>query len=180
MIKEIRSRRSIRKYKNTAVTREQINQVLESARLAPSGSNTQPWRFIVVESDPLRQKLSDASHNQQWMMTAPVHIVCLADMRSRIDESIDVEVDENSNMPELKQVIRDTSIGIEHMLLEAQSMGLGTCWIAWFTQPDIRPILNIPKDKYVVGIVTLGYADEAPNPRPRLAFEDIVKYETWD
>jgi len=114
------------------------------------------------------------------MMTAPVHIVCLADMRSRIDESIDVEVDENSNMPELKQVIRDTSIGIEHMLLEAQSMGLGTCWIAWFTQPDIRPILNIPKDKYVVGIVTLGYADEAPNPRPRLAFEDIVKYEKWD
>jgi len=60
MIKEIRSRRSVRKYKNTAVTREQINQVLESARLAPSGSNTQPWRFIVVESDPLRQKLSDA------------------------------------------------------------------------------------------------------------------------
>lgn len=180
MIKEIRSRRSIRKYKETSLTKEQINQVIEAARLAPSGSNTQPWKFIVVQSEDMRKKLATASHNQQWMVPAPVQIVCVADMHSRVDASANIEVDENSPEQELKQIIRDTSIAIEHMLLEADSMGLGSCWIAWFTQPDIRPLLSIPKDKYVVGIVTLGYADEAPGPRPRHKFEDIVMYETWE
>tara|TARA_Y100000588_G_C14127674_1_gene870147 strand:- start:351 stop:743 length:393 start_codon:yes stop_codon:yes gene_type:complete len=127
----------------------------------------------------MRKKLATASHNQQWMVPAPVQIVCVADVRCRIEDSVEIQIDESSPQPEVKQIIRDTSIAIEHMLLEADSMGLGTCWIAWFTQPDIRPLLNIPKDKYVVGIVTLGYADEAPNQRPRHAFEDIVMYETW-
>jgi len=179
MIKEINTRRSIRKYMDKPVDDEKIQQLLESARLAPSGSNTQPWHFIVVKSDSGRQKLSEASHNQSWMLSAPVFIVCVADIRCRIDEKVDVFLDENSPQGELKQIIRDTSISIEHILLEADSLGLGTCWVAWFTQEEIRPILNIPDDKYVVGIITVGYANEAPNPRPRKKLEDIIHYENW-
>ncbi|WP_099187135.1 nitroreductase family protein [Tepidibacter mesophilus] len=179
MIKEIEMRRSIRKYMDKPIDDEKIFQLLESARLAPSGSNTQPWHFIVVKSELTRQKLAEASHNQKWMRMAPVHIVCVADIRTRINDDVDVLLDENSPQPELKLIIRDTSIAIEHIVLEADHLGLGTCWVAWFTQEEIRPILNIPSDKYVVGIIPIGYADEAPKERPRKKLRDIIHYENW-
>lgn len=179
MIKEIKMRRSIRNYNNKSVEDEKILQLLESARLAPSGSNTQPWHFIVVKSELTKQKLAKASHKQKWMLSAPVFIVCVADIRCRIEGTVDVILNENSPQEELKQILRDTSISVEHILLEAENLGLGTCWVAWFTQDEIRPILNIPTDKYVVGIITLGYANEAPKARPRKNLEEIIHYETW-
>lgn len=179
MIKEIKIRRSIRKYLNKAVEDEKIIQLVESARLAPSGSNTQPWHFIIIKSELIKQKLAKVSHNQQWMISAPVFIVCVADIRCRIAENVDILIKEDSPQEELKQIIRDTSISISYMLLEANSLGLGTCWVGWFIQEEIRPILNIPSDKYVVGIITLGYADEAPEARPRKKLEEIVHYESW-
>ncbi len=179
MLKQIQTRRSIRKYVNKPVEEEKIVQLLESARLAPSGSNTQPWHFIIVKSELNRQKLSEVSHNQNWMLSAPVFIVCVADMRSRIKEDIDVSIDESSPHQELKQIIRDTTIAIEHIVLEAENLGLGTCWVAWFTQEEIRPILNIPSDKYVVSILTVGYSDEIPSARPRKKLEEIVHKESW-
>lgn len=179
MIKEIEMRRSIRKYMDKSVEDDKIIHLLESARLAPSGSNTQPWHFIVVKSDLVRKSLSEIAHNQKWMLTAPVFIVCVADIRCRTEEKSDVSLNENSPQEELKQIIRDTSISVAHILLEAENLGLGTCWVAWFTQDEIRPILNIPDDKYVVGIVTLGYANETPKARPRKRMEEIVHYETW-
>lgn len=179
MIKEMETRRSIRKYINKQVEDEKILQLIESARIAPSGSNTQPWHFIVVKSESIREELSKASHNQKWMSTAPVHIICVADIRARIKDDIDIVINENSPQPELKLIIRDATIAIEHIVLEAENLGLGTCWVAWFTQEDIRPILNIPSDKYVVGIIPVGYADERPKPRPRKNIEDIIHYEKW-
>lgn len=173
-IKAIEERRSIRKYLNKPVEDEKIIQLVESARLAPSGSNTQPWHFIIVKSELIKQKLAKVSHNQQWMISAPVFIVCVADIRCRIAENVDILIKEDSPQEELKQIIRDTSISISYMLLEANSLGLGTCWVGWFIQEEIRPILNIPSDKYVVGIITLGYANEAPEARPRKKLEKIV------
>jgi len=179
MIKEIKMRRSIRKYINKVVEDEKIIKLLESAILAPSGSNTQPWHFIVVKSEVNRQKLAEVSHNQKWMISAPVFIVCIADIRSRIDKAVDLSLNEDSPQEELKQIIRDTSISIDHILLEATSLELGTCVVAWFSQEEIRPVLNIPADKYVVGIITLGYADETPKERPRKKIKEIIHYENW-
>ena len=179
MINEIKMRRSIRKYIEKSVENEKIIQILESARLAPSGSNTQPWHFIVVKSELSRQNLAEISHNQKWMLSAPVFIVCVADIRCRIKENVDVSLNENSPQEELKQIIRDTSISVGHILLEANNLGLGTCWVAWFLQKEIRPILNIPDDKYVVGIVTLGYSNETPKVRPRKNLEEITHFENW-
>ncbi|MBB6217967.1 nitroreductase [Anaerosolibacter carboniphilus] len=179
MLKEISSRRSIRKYIDKPVEDEKIIEIIESARLAPSGSNTQPWHFIVVKSDLTRQKLAEVSNNQKWMISAPVYVVCVADIRSRTEADIAISLDENSPQNELKQIIRDTSIAIEHLILSAENCGLGTCWVAWFTQEKIRPILNIPSDKYVVGIITLGYSDESPKARPRKKLEQIIHYENW-
>jgi len=113
------------------------------------------------------------------MLSAPVFIVCVADICSRINGDIHLTLDENSPQEEVKQIIRDTSIAIEHILLEASNLDLGTCWVAWFTQKEIRPILNIPSDKYVVGVITVGYTDEKPTPRPRKELEEIIHYENW-
>lgn len=180
MLNEIMSRRSIRKYKpDQPVTETQLMEILESGRIAPSGSNTQPWHFIVVQSDEMRQKIADTSHNQQWMMSAPVFIACIADARSRIPSEIPLHLDETSPEPEVKQIIRDTTIAVEHLVLSAEHLGLATCWVAWYTQEEIRPVLNVPEDKYVVGILTIGYADEAPKPRPRKTMAEILHYERW-
>ncbi|MFH1728554.1 MAG: nitroreductase family protein [Pseudomonadota bacterium] len=180
VLSAIKNRRSIRKYRAKEVSADQIRCLLESARLAPSGNNTQPWRFIVVKDKEMIQKLADLSHNQQWMTSAPVIIACIADMRSRVTDDIEVKVDENDSSNNLKKIIRDTSIAIEHIVLQAEELGLSTCWIAWFTQDEIRPLLEIPKDKYLVALLTVGYKDQDPEPRPRHEFENIVFYEKWE
>jgi nitroreductase len=180
MIKEIRARKSTRKYINKPVCDENIVQLIESARLAPSGSNTQPWNFIIVKSEETRELIAQVNNNQTWMKTAPVFIVCVADIRCRIkDESVEVSLDEDSSLRELKQIIRDTAIAVEHILLEAESIGLSSCWTAYFDQNDIRPILGIPNDKYVVGVVTIGYSDGSGKSAPRRPIEDMVRYEKW-
>ncbi len=179
MIPSIRNRRSIRKYRDQPVTDDLVLQVLESARMAPSGDNTQPWHFIVVREEYTRQKLAEAAHKQGWMLAAPVFIVVVADIRVRIKDGREIALDETSPEFELKQIIRDTAIAIEHLVLEAESLGLGTCWVAWYTQAALRPILNIPADKYVVGIIPLGYPDETPPARPRKKLATLVRYEHW-
>ncbi|QAA32946.1 nitroreductase family protein [Clostridium manihotivorum] len=177
MIKEIETRRSIRKYIDKPVENEKITEILESARLAPSGNNTQPWHYIVVKSEEMRQKITEASHNQKWMLTAPVFIVCVADVRCRIKE--EVIINDNSPEDEVKRIIRDTAISAGYMLLQANNLGLGVCWVAEFTQEEIRPVLNIPSDKYVIGVITVGYPNENPKARPRKALQDMVHNEIW-
>lgn len=179
MLEQIESRRSIRKYLNKRVEKEKLVQILESARLAPSGNNTQPWTFIIVESEEIKEKLVLADHNQTWMLAAPIFIVCVADIRCRIPMDTEIRLDENSSEPELKKIIRDTAIATEHILLEAEHVGLAACWTGWFEQDAVRPILNIPDDKYVCGIIPLGYGDEEPKQRPRKKLAELVRYEKW-
>ena len=175
----ITKRRSIRKYRDTPVEESVLLELINSARLAPSGRNTQPWDFIIVDDEQLKQDLAKVSHNQKWMTGAPVYIVCVADIRARIKSDEKIYLDEDSSLFDLKQVIRDTSIAIEHLVLEAVDQGLGTCWVAWFKQAEIRPVLGIPDDKYVVAIITVGYADEDPAPRPRKKLEEILHKNKW-
>lgn len=179
MITSVEKRRSIREYLDQPVEDAKIQQMLESARWAPSGNNTQPWKFIVVKSDDVREKLAQVSHQQKWMMSAPVFIACVADPQQRSADQNNLAIDENSSHHELKQVIRDTAIATEHLVLEAENQGLGTCWVAWFMQEEIRPILKIPNDKYVVAIITVGYPAHTPAPTPRRKLETMVNYESW-
>lgn len=175
---EIERRRSIRKYKEQPVEKEKIVALLENAHLAPSGSNTQPWHFIIVTDKDLKAQVAQVCHKQKWMLSAPVFIVCVADLRVRL-KSENLFVDEESSAFEIKQVIRDTSIAVDHLLLEAVNQDLDTCWVAWYTQKEIREPLNIPSDKFVVGVITLGYADEVPKAQKRKALDEIVHYDKW-
>lgn len=175
----IEKRRSIRKYKDSPIDDELIKKLIKSASLAPSGSNTQPWHFIIVDDADLRKKIAKVSHNQSWMVSAPVIIICVADIRSRISDNEIVSLDEETSLFELKQIIRDTAIAIQQLVLEAVDNGLGTCWVAWYKQDELRPILKIPNDKFVVAIVTVGYADENPKQRPRKNIEELIHKNKW-
>jgi len=178
-MREIQDRRSIRKYSDREIDEVALGKILESARLAPSGHNRQPWHFIVVKNPERKRRIAEVAGGQTWMLTAPVFIVCVADIRARIETDEVLYIDEETPSFELKRVIRDTAVAIGHILLEATALGLGTCWVGWYLQKDIRPILDIPPDKFVLGVITVGYADEAPGQRPRKSMEEMLHRETW-
>ena len=179
MIEAIAQRRSIRAYTDEPVSEEALEEILEAARLAPSGSNTQPWHYIVIRSAEQRAAVAEVSHDQKWMNTAPVFIACEGDIGCRIAEYDGPPLDESSALPELKQLIRDMGIGIEHLVLEAENQGLGTCWVAWFTQDEIRPVLGVPDSAYVVAVVTIGHPVKRPEARKRRSMAGIVHHERW-
>ncbi|MGQ3684759.1 MAG: nitroreductase family protein [Candidatus Loosdrechtia sp.] len=199
----IRKRRSIRKFKPDPVSDELLVQLLESARLAPSGSNTQPWRFIVVKDAETRLKLQSASYNQRHVGQAPVVIVCCADIKAfsefpeRIDELIAVGAlpakTREVFVPSLKRgemnadikwhllitATGNTDIAIEHMVLQAVELGLGTCWVRWFDDNKIKEALGIPENIEAIAILPVGYPAEDPPPRPRFPLDEIVYHEKW-
>jgi nitroreductase len=88
-------------------------------------------------------------------------------------------LDETSPHWELKRAIRDTAIAVENILLEADAQGLGTCWVGFFVQSEIRPVLGIPDDKFVLAVIPIGHPAEQPAARPRKPLSDIVRYENW-
>jgi nitroreductase len=179
MLEVIQNRRSIRKYKDQQVEEETLLKIIDCGRLAPSDSNTQPWNFIIVRSEEMRTKLAEVSHKQDWMIGAPVFIVCVADIRVATTETGPLEVNEDTPGIGPKQIILDTAIAGENIVLAAESLGLGTCWVSWYVQDEIRSVLGIPSDKYVVAVITMGYADQTPKQRPRRSLEEIVRYERW-
>lgn len=175
----IQERRSIRKYLDKKIPNDVLLAILESARLAPSGSNTQPWRFLVVEDYTTKQRIVAADHQQEWMMSAPIFIVCAADLHCRTEKIEQDTLSENSNNPDVKLIIRDTAIAVEHILLEAQNQEIGSCWTAWFEQKDMKTAVNAPAGYYISAVVTLGYAAEQPAPRPRKPLNTLVSFGSW-
>ena len=178
-MKEIMSRRSIRKYTAEAVADADLQQIIESARLAPSGSNTQPTRFLIVRDEDVKRKIVMADHEQEWMMTAPVFIVCAVDIACR-NKQYNGPLDETDGSFELKQVIRDGAIAVEHLALEAEHLGLGTCWTAWFEQSKMRAAVDAPKGYFIVAVLTLGVPAETPAARQRKYLSEIVSYDHWN
>lgn len=179
MIDAIKHRRSIRKFENKPVEDEKLNKILEAARLAPSGSNQQPWFFIIVKDDIVKQELAVATNNQMWIAHAPLVIVAVADLAARGEGFAGMYIDEDSGLFDVKLTVRDTAIAVTHLLLEVDNQGLGACWCGAFKQKDIRPVLGIPGDKYVLAVIPVGYPDEEPKVKPRKAMEEIIKYERW-
>jgi nitroreductase len=175
ILKEILERRSVRQYLDKDVTKEQVMEILEAGRLSLSGSNTQPWRFMVIRDKAKKEKIVAVDHEQEWMMQAPVFIACLADMKSREDEHpIPENTLEDSPDNVVKLVIRDTAIAVSFMVLQAQHMGLNTCWTGWYDQREMRTALGISDDYYVSAILTVGYGAESPEQRPRHSMEEIL------
>jgi nitroreductase len=164
----IARRYSVRAYSDQPVDEAALTAVLEAARLAPSGSNRQPWRFVVVRDAALRTRLVEACNGQAFVGTAPVVIAACGTMPDRM-MSCDVPGDPV-----------DVAIAIDHMTLQAAELGLGTCWIGAFKQDAVRKVLGIPADAKVIEVLTLGHpADKAPEAKKRKALSEIVCWDRW-
>jgi nitroreductase len=164
----ISTRKSVRAYEDKPVPEDVLARILEAARIAPSASNRQEWRFVVVRDAETRQQLVPAARNQRFVGEAPVVLACCA------------ETDEHK-MPcgHLSYTI-DLAIAVDHITLCAAAEGLGTCWIGAFNEQQVRDILGIPKDIRVVALLPLGYPlDASLKEKSRLSIDQIVKYERW-
>lgn len=191
----INDRRSIRKYKPQIVDKKLIDEILNAAILAPSAKNRQPWKFIVysettkdevlaeMEKGLLKTKeelknipnseyiFSDAFNTLRIMREAPAIIMVLNTNGSSPFADIDT-------FARMTEICDSLSIGaaIENMLLKATELGLGTLWIANTSYAYNELVSYIGTSAQLIGAVALGYADEAPSPRPRKGLDEVVEY----
>lgn len=163
----IRERRSVRVFTDQPVSDEKLSRVLEAARLAPSASNRQAWKFVVVKNADKRKELAIAANNQTFVGQAPIIIAAVALMPERIM---------TCGVPSYAV---DLAIAMEHMVLAAVDEGLGTCWIGAFSQEKVRGILGIP-DKYrVVTVLPVGYPAREMAAVSRKPIGQVVCYEKF-
>jgi len=165
----IESRRSVRKYDKKDVPDEMIAEILTAGTYAPSAGNSQEWEFIIVKDEETKKKLSEASLHQSHVRDAPAIIVILANL-----EKIGEKYKERG-----KQVyaLQDTAACVQNMLLAANDLGLGACWIGAFDEDEIEDVMEIPEKFRVVAMITLGFSlpYEIKKELNRISFERL----TW-
>ena len=174
--KVIERRRSCRLYRTEPVPRRYIEKVLEAARLAPSACNKQPWRFAIVTDAERRRMIVEQGFRtgirMPWANQAPVLIV-IGMKRSLLVHRAAVLISK------VDYPWMDIGIAGEQLVLQAEELGLGTCWIGWVKPRRVRSIVGWPADIYPAAVITLGWPaalDEPPKKRPRKELDSLV---TW-
>lgn len=164
-----KARYSCRLYDSKPVSREQIEQVLEAARVAPSAVNAQPWHFVVVTQSPLRENIA-ACYSRPWLGTAPVIIVACG------DHSLSWRRADGKDHCDI-----DMAIAIDHITLAATDLGLATCWICKFDAMKCAEHLKLPSHISPVAMIPLGYpADNVVDSERHLkrkTLDEIVRWE---
>jgi len=151
----IRSRRSVRRFTDQPVDREKILMCLEAARLAPSAENVQPWRYFIADDPEIKAKLVEGAfsgiyHVSRWAAAAPVLVVLFAELdllANRIGKQI----------TGISYYLIDLGISGEHFALQAHALGLGICWIGWFSASGVRRALLVPRKYRPVAMFAMGY-----------------------
>ena len=193
----IEARRSIRKYKSDEVDDAIIMELLDAARLAPSGCNAQPWRFKIVKDAKTKAQLKEISYGQQFLTEAPVVLVVCADVQGYIDgrtsgvqdlgeigvfnENICSILNKKTKLKSQmdrdvlsKSVAFNVAIAIEHIVLRALDFGLGTCWMRLIDEKAIQHLFGWEENIYPVALIPIGYPDENPKPRKRKPLEELI------
>lgn len=163
----VRSRRSVRKYQKKDIPEEVLRRILDAARLAPSASNLQSWRFIVIRNQESKNVLAKLYKERTWIADAAVIIAGVG---------TDPDYRMGSGRPSYDI---DLSIAMTHMMLAATAESLGSCWIGSFDYEKTKRFLGIPEKFPLVGFLTIGYPDETPPPSERKKLEEIVYHEKW-
>ena len=158
-LEAIRTRRSIRRYKNAVIPKNDLETIVDAGRLAATGSNRQPWDFIIVTEKPviINFKVSGA-----WIEEASAVIVVVMDPRSR-------------------WWIEDGAAAIENMLLASTALGYGSCWVEGDALPHeemIKSLLGIPSDRRVMALVPIGLPAETPQPKKK-SLGEILHWEKF-
>lgn len=163
----IKNRYSVRSYKSDEVEDEKLNMVLEAARLAPTAANKQPFKLIVIKTRGKEEELNRI-YPADWFVEAPI-IICACTLTEDGWTRRD-----GKNYSEV-----DTTIAMDHLILAATSLGLGTCWIAAFNSDAAREVLNIPENVLPLLFTPLGYPAIESGTKIRKEMEELVKYDKW-
>ncbi len=153
----IAARRSIRKYKKRPVGKGKLRTLQKALRTAPSGANRQDYAFIFVTDPKKRAQIAKEAGHQEFLAQAPVMVVAVCSPGGSFD----------------------AAIAIDHMVLAATDEGLGTCWVGWFEREPVKRILGIPEGKEVPILITVGYAAEEPEARPRKPLGKLIMQDAY-
>lgn len=167
-MKEIFSRRSIRKYQDRAVEEEQIQQLLRAAMYAPSAGNEMPWNFVIVKDRNKLSRITDFHPHTQMLKEAPLAIIVCADTSNvKYDGAFWVQ---------------DIAASIQNILLQGEALGLGTCWCGVYPKSElveaVSNLVNLPAHIVPVAIVAVGHPAEKREVRDRFNI-DRIHYENW-
>jgi len=162
-----KKRYSVRAYKSDPVEDDKLQKVLEAARLAPTACNLQPFQFIVIHTKGKEAELRRI-YGDSWFIQAPI-VICVCGIPSRSWVRSD-----GKNYWEV-----DVTIAMDHLILAAADLGLGTCWIGAFSPNAARQILNLPNDVEPIVFTPLGYPDDQPGYKGRKSIDKLVRYEQW-
>jgi len=159
------ARQSLRRYSNKAVERSKLDLCVEAARIAPSASNGQPWRFVVVDEPALKAAVADAcigpgSSFNRFVSQASVLVVLVIEQSTGLNRM--GALIKRRNYP-----LIDVGIAAEHFCLQAAELGLGTCMIGWFDERKIKKLIGAPASKRLALVVSLGYPEEGEPSRPK-------------
>jgi nitroreductase len=188
-------RRSIRKFRQADISTDTVRLLLDAARLAPSGSNIQPARFIVAQSQAAKEALGQCTP-YKFIIKASVIFVCCADLKSlstrdnRVGELLEagafdgVDVNFDSAAPYASAVMgaeaakaylsMNVAIAVEHIVLKAVDLGLGSCWLGRFDRDKMKEYLQLNENIYPVVLLPVGYPDQTPKARPRFDLDKLV------
>ena len=167
VLETIAARYSVRGYKPDPVDGETVRTVLEAARAAPTAANRQPFRLIVIHTEGREEELARV-YGRRWFVQAPLIIAVVAvpgEAWRRMDDKPYDEV--------------DATIAMDHLVLAAASLGLGTCWVAAFDPEAAREVLGLPDDVEPLAFTPLGYPEKARSQTARRPLEELVRYERW-
>ncbi|MDD5227070.1 MAG: nitroreductase family protein [Candidatus Omnitrophica bacterium] len=174
----VQRRRSVRRYSDKPVFREDLLKCLEAARLAPSACNSQPWHFVVINEPALKNRVAERIFSGIYSMNkfakeAPV-LVAVVSEKSRFLASIGGQVRDT------RYRLVDLGIATEHFILQAEELGIGSCWIGWFDEKALKKEMKIPKDKKIDAVIALGYpVEEEVVPKNRKCLEEISSFNEY-
>ena len=201
----VKDRRSCRRFKPESIPDEYVNKILEMARWAPSGANSQPWDFVVVKIEGLRQKISQfikefislyykVEHTRDPALRfpsvtrpvdrigyedAPVFIILCGDQRTKQAYPLYTEV-------EISEAILESSLAnaFLYMQLAAGTLGLGSQWVSavrmWYVQCMVKDLLGIPDEFMIYDMFVVGYPLLQPKPRFVRSLEEMMHEDRYD
>jgi len=162
-----KKRYSCRAYRSDPVENDKLQKVLEAARLAPTACNLQPFQLIVIHTKGREADLRRI-YSSSWFTQAPL-IICACGIPSESWRRRD-----GKNYCEV-----DVTIAMDHLILAATNLGIGTCWIGAFNPDSAREILGLPDDVEPIAFTPLGYTADGPGHKSRKSLNEIVRYERW-
>jgi len=197
VLEAIRKRRSIRDYRCDEIPDDVLGRLLESLRLAPTGGNRQPFKFIIVRDAATKKEVAAACRwlpgmpdGQAFIADAPVVVVACGVEKDAVTRfhkdgapslTMGIAPDEIDRDPvEYNNLMAvDMAIALDHLTLVAAEEGLGTCWVAALDEPELKRLLAVPEEMRLLFVMPVGYATSWPEPRPRKALEDIVCWDSY-